>query len=140
MTYPLELYNFRVSVDTRTMSFSEISGISIPYEFVVYRHGLSYWEGEDISTFHMDSFIPISLKRGVIMGADVLFLHEWLVHRHLRRIEVFLCDRTGKPALSWVIAKAIPVKLMAPNFSATTNDVAVETLDLQVRGVSLVQL
>ena len=140
MTYPLALYNFRVNVDARSMSFSEVSGISIPYEHVVYRHGLSYWEGEDITTFHLDSFIPISLKRGTIPNADLLFLNDWLHSRTLRRMDVFLCDQLGGPVMSWEIAKAVPVRLNAPSFSTTANEVAIETLDLQARGVNLVRL
>jgi len=138
--YPLALYNFRVNVDSRSLSFSEVSGISIPYEHVVYRHGLSYWEGEDITTFRLDSFTPISLKRGTIPGDDLLFLHEWLKSRTLRRMDVFLCDKDGNPVMSWEIAKAVPVKLSAPSFSASTNEVAIDTLDLQARGVNLVRL
>lgn len=140
MTYPLALYNFRVTVDARSMSFSEVSGISIPYEHVVYRHGLTFWEGEDITTFRFDAFIPISLRRGTIPSADMLFLHDWLKSRTLRRMEVFLCDQVGSPVMSWEIAKAVPVKLTAPTFAASTNEVAVETLDLQARGVNLVRL
>lgn len=140
MTYPLALYNFRVAVATRSMSFAEVSGISIPYEHVVYRHGLSYWEGEDITTFHLDSFIPISLRRGTIPDGDLLFLHDWLKSRTLRRVDVFLCDQAGNPLMSWEIAKAVPVKLTAPTFAASTNEVAIDTLDLQARGVNIVRL
>lgn len=140
MTYPLALYNFRVTVDARSMSFSEVSGITIPYEHVVYRHGLSYWEGEDITTFHIDAFVPISLKRGIIPDGNVRFLYEWLESRTLRRMTVYLSDHAGQRVMSWEIAKAVPVKLSAPAFAASTNEVAIETLDLQVRGVKLVRL
>ena len=140
MTYPLALYNFRVNVASKSMSFAEVSGISIPYEHVVYRHGLSYWEGEDITTFRLDAFTPISMRRGTIPDADLLFLHDWLKSRTLRRVEVFLCDQTGSPVMSWEIAKAVPVKLTAPSFSANANEVAVDSLDLQARGVNLVRI
>ncbi len=135
---PLALYNFRVTVGSQSMSFSEVSGIEIAYEHVVYRHGLSFLEGEDIATFRFDAYAPISLKRGTILGADVLFLYDWLKSRSGRRMDVSLCDEKGNPVLTWEILKAIPVKLSAPVFSANTNDVAIETLDVQARGVSLV--
>jgi phage tail-like protein len=140
MSYPLALYNFRVNVDTRSMSFSEVSGITIAYDHVVYRHGLSFWEGEDITTFRLDAYAPISLKRGTIPGGDLLFLHDWLKSRTVRRMEIFLCDQYGSPVMTWEIAKAVPVKLSAPAFAANTNEVAIETLDVQARGVSLVRL
>ncbi|HRI69571.1 MAG TPA: hypothetical protein PK156_35310, partial [Polyangium sp.] len=89
---PLALYNFRVTVGSQSMSFSEVSGIEIAYEHVVYRHGLSFLEGEDIATFRFDAYAPISLKRGTILGADVLFLYDWLKSRSVRRMDVSLCD------------------------------------------------
>ena len=135
-SYPLALYNFRVTVGSTSMSFTEVTGIAIAYEHVVYRHGLSFHEGEQIATFHHDAFAPISCKRGSLLDADPLFLHDWLRSKEVRPMEVHLCDATGKAVLAWRIARAVPVKLSAPSFSATSNDVAIDALDLQARGVS----
>lgn len=140
MSYPLAAYNFRVVIDTRTMSFAEVSGMTIAYEHVVYRHGLSFLEGEDIATFRFDSFVPVTLRRGLIPNTSALYLHDWLKKRSLRRMEIHLCDQTGNAVMSWLIAKAIPVKLSAPTFDAKSNDVAIDTLEVQARGVSLVSL
>jgi phage tail-like protein len=140
MSYPLALYNFRVVVDTRSMNFAEVSGITIAYEHVVYRHGLSFLEGEDIATFRFDAFAPVTLKRGTIPNASALYLHDWLKKRSLRRMEIFLCDQRGNAIMAWQIAKAIPVKLSAPTFDAKSNEVAIDTLEVQARGVSLVNV
>lgn len=140
MSYPLALYNFRVVVDTQSMSFSEVSGIVVAYEHVIYRHGLSYLEGEDISTFRYDAFVPLTLRRGTIPNTHALYLHSWLKKRSVRRMEIFLCNHAGESVMGWQIAKAIPVKLSAPTFDAKANEVAIDTLEVQARGVSLVQL
>jgi phage tail-like protein len=138
--YPLAAYNFRVTVDETSMSFTEVSGITVEYDHVTYRHGLSFVEGELIKTFYFDKFVPVTCKRGTILGANPLFLHDWLKKRDLRSMDVSLCDEKGAPVLAWKIAAAVPISLKAPAFSAGTNDAAVDTVDLRVRGVSVVTL
>ncbi|PTL78092.1 phage tail protein [Vitiosangium sp. GDMCC 1.1324] len=138
--YPLAVYNFRVSVDGVLMNFTEVSGITLEYDHVTYRHGLSFLEGESIQTFSFDKFKPITCKRGTILGNQPLFLHEWLKKRDLRSMEISLCGETGEPVLSWRIASAVPVNLKAPAFTAGTNEVAIDTVELQVRGVSVVTI
>lgn len=133
--YPFTAYNFRVNVGSNTMSFTEVSGIEKVYDHVVYRHGLSDWLGEQIATFSFDAFVPITMKRGVIRHADPLFLYDWLTKRDLRPVEILLCNADGCPVLRWTLAYAVPVKLSAPTFDANTNDVVVETVELQARGV-----
>lgn len=137
--YPLAAYNFRVQVDETLMSFTEVSGISVEHDQVIYRHGLTFLEGEQIQTFAFDKFSRITCKRGMVLGQDPLFLHSWLKKKDLRSMEVSLCDEQGAPVLSWKIAAAVPTSIKAPGFSATTNESAVETVDLQVRGVSIVK-
>jgi len=138
--YPLAAYNYRVKVDQTEMSFSEVSGIAVEYDHAVYRHGLTFLEGESIQTFYFDSFKPVTCKRGTILGKDPLFLHSWLTQRDTRSMEVNLCDEKGAPVLAWKIAYAVPVSLKAPTFIAATNEPAIETVDLRVRGVSVVKL
>lgn len=138
-SYPLPVYNFRVTVGGTTMRFSEVSGIAVSYDEATYRHGLSYADGEEITTFYFDSFQPVTLKRGMIRDAGPLALHDWLGSKELKTVEVSLCDETGTPVLSWHIARAVPVKLEAPPFDASSNDAAIESLELRARGISLVK-
>jgi phage tail-like protein len=135
-SYPLTTYNFRVKVDETLMNFTEVSGIAVEYDHVTYRHGLSFWEGESIETFYYNRFIPITCKRGTIYGNKPTFLYDWLQKRDLRSMEISLCDEQSNPMLSWKIAYAVPTSLKAPAFSAASNDVSIETLELQGRGVS----
>ena len=121
------------------MSFAQVSGIAVAYDDVTYRHGLSFLEGEEITTFGFDSFTPITLERGVVLDADPLFVHRWLKERDLRPVEVSLCDETGTPVLTWRIAHAVATKLEAPAFDATADNVAIESLELKARGISLVE-
>ncbi len=138
-SYPLPAYNFRVSVDGVAMSFAQVLGLAVSNDDVTYRHGLSFQEGEEITTFAFDRFTPITLKRGVVLGSDPLFLHQWLKGKDLRAVEVSLCDETATPVLTWRIAKAVATRLEAPAFDAAANAVAIESLELKVRGVCLVE-
>jgi phage tail-like protein len=136
-TYPLPAYNFRVTVDGQSASFSEASGIVIEYETVTYRHGFSAWEGETISRFRVPKYVPISLKKGTVAGQT--FFADWLAMEpaDARAIAISLCDEAGTPVVVWRIAKAIPTKLTAPEFDAGTDQVSIETLELMVSGVSV---
>ena len=133
--YPLTVYNFRVTVGEKSMSFTEVSGLEKKYDHVVYRHGLSAWVGEQLTTFSMDAFSPITMKRGVMTTVDPLFLYDWLNSRDLRRVDIMLCNAGGDPVMKWTLAYAVPVKVSAPAFLAESNDVLVETVELQARGV-----
>lgn len=139
-SYPLAAYNFRVKVSETSMSFTEVSGIAIEHLHVTYSHGLSFQEGDEIKTFRSNRFMPVTCKRGTVLGADPLFLFDWLTKQDRRSMEVTLCDPTGAAVLAWKIAVAVPVGLKAPTFSAATNDLVVETLDLQVRGIYFVKI
>jgi len=66
--YPLPVYNFRVTVSGTTVSFSEVSGITLEYEFVTYKHGFSFWEGERFKKYYDKKFIPVTLKKGIVKG------------------------------------------------------------------------
>lgn len=137
--YPLPAYNFRVRIDETVMSFAEVSGIGAEYDKVTYRHGLSFCEGEVITTFYYNSFITVTLKRGVVLGANPLYFYDWLKQGDLRSIVVSLCSETGDPVISWEIAKAVPVKLQAPAFDAKTNEASIESVELAARSVALVK-
>jgi phage tail-like protein len=137
-TYPLPAYNYRVQVDETIMSFSEVSGIAAEFDKVTYRNGLSYWEGETITTFNFGSFTTVTLKRGVILSQSPLNLSDWLQKGELRTFQVSLCDENGNPVISWKFAKAVPLKLTAPMFDARTNEPAIETVELAVRGISMI--
>ena len=51
-----------------------------------------------------------------------------------------LCDETGASVLAWKITAAVPVSVKAPAFSASTNEAVVDTVELQVRGISVVKI
>ncbi|MEM8962008.1 MAG: phage tail protein [Acidobacteriota bacterium] len=136
-SYPLPVYNYRVVVEGETMSFSRVTGIKLAYDTVTYRHGLSFLEGERMQTFDFDSFFSVTFERGMALGATPLVLYAWMRAKESRGVEVSLCDEKGESVITWKIAHAVAVKLEAPTFDASSNEVAIERLELQVRGLSI---
>ena len=133
--YPLAGYNFRVTVDTAAMSFTEVSGLTREYQTLSYKHGLSYWEGEDIVKFRYDKYVQVTLKRGVIAGSTQLY--AWLDSLDKKSLSVSLCDENGAAVVIWKIKKALIVKLEAPALQASGNEAAIETLTLMASGISV---
>ena len=137
-SHPLAAYNFKVSIDGVAMRFAKVSGLSREHQVVTYRHGLSFLEGEQIGKFRIDAFTPITLEQGTVAGHT--FLYEWLERPRPSAMEVSLCDEQGTPVVAWRIAKALPVKLTAPAFDASANQLCIDTLEVRAAGISMKHL
>lgn len=136
---PLPAYSFQVTIDDQSVGFSEVSGLVIERDTVTYSHGLSHWEGESLLTYPSTKHHQISLKRGIVAGDGKFF--DWLVgaEAESRPMDVSLVDAVGAPLVTWRIKSAIPIRLTGPTLSATSNDVAIDSLDVMVAGVSVEQ-
>lgn len=134
-SYPLVAYNFRVTVGDVAMSFTEVTGLAREFDTLTYRHGLSFIEGEDITRYRIDKYVPLTLKRGVVKGLPQL--REWLEAGDKRPISVSLCDESGEPVVTWRVQKALPTKLEAPGLQASSSEAAVESLSLMAAGISI---
>jgi phage tail-like protein len=137
-SYPLAAYNFRVTVGGTAMRFAKVSGLQREHQTVTYRHGLSFLEGEDIAKFHVEAFVPVTLEQGTVAGQRLL--HDWLEKPEPVPMEVSLCDEKGVPVIAWSIARALPVKLTAPVFDASTSQVSIESLEIRAAGISIKHL
>ena len=131
-TYPLPVYNYRVTIGATVISFSELSGLSLQYEPITYKHGLSWKEGAEYMP-GIKQPLRITLRKGLVQKADALL--EWMTTIQQNKVEkrdvlVDLCDESGTPVVSWQIFKAIPLKLDAPSLNASANEVAIESLEL----------
>ena len=147
--YPLPVYNYRVAVQGEgkapTISFAEVSGLSLEYEPVTYKHGLSFLLGSQIIP-GMRQPIRLTLRTGIVAGNA--FLQSWLAESHgkplskIPRCDVVidLCNASGKAVVRWMVLGALPTKLDAPGLTADANDVAIETLELVAHGLTMEHL
>jgi len=134
LAYPLPVFNYRVQVGAEVLSFSEVSGLSLAYEKVVYKHGLSYAMGPNIMRTE-PNLVSLSLRRGIAPKRSDLW--NWLREPDTRDLTIDLCDATGAAIVRWKVDKALPLKLTAPVFSATSSEVAIESLDLIAPGLTI---
>lgn len=135
-SYPLAAYNFRVTVDGTALSFAKVSGLQRVHHTLVYQHGLSFLEGQMLARYHYAKYIDVTLERGSTIGGK--FIYEWLEDRKPRGMEVQLCDAAGAAVLIWRVARAVAVQVTAPTFDASTQEVAIESLQVKAAGITIV--
>ena len=139
---PYPQYNFLVDFglppDEPVGSFSEVSGLGVEIEPIEYRNG-----SEDITVRKLPGlkkFPNVVLKRGIIghLGA-----WEWIKaamdgNRDVRNVVIELLDESRQSAvLRFKLTNAWPVKWEGPSLNATTNEVAIETLELCHEGLEV---
>lgn len=138
--YPIPVYYYEVMIDKLDpIAFSEVSGLDVEFEPITYRTGMSYKEG----TIHMPGMVkPIdfSLKKGIIRNDNKLL--QWFTSVKLNTVEkkditITLKDESHNPVVTWRVKDAFPLKLHAPTFDATSNEVAIEQLDLRASDLKI---
>lgn len=143
--YPLPVYNYRVDIDADTISFSEVSGLEIAYETITYKESRINAAGSGPNIMYMPGMpkpLNITLKKGYVKGKSRQALYNWINETKLNRtvkkdIKVHLCDETGKSVVRWKVTDAFPIKLTAPNFSASTDEVAIESMELMASSLTM---
>lgn len=135
LEHPLVTYNYRVIVAGITMRFSSVEGLRWERSTITYRDGLSFLEGEMMSAYSLDRYTPVTLQQGLI--AHDTSLLNWVRQGDARTLEVFLCKPAGQPIISWKANRAIPVRLTPSLLVASSNDVVIDTLELQACGWSV---
>ena len=131
--YPIPVFYYRVTIAGEdAISFSEVSGLSIEYETITYRDGMSYRDGAKYMP-GLNSPINLTLQKGIVKKDSFLF--NWISTVRLNTVEkrdvrIDLLDETGTAVVSWTVTDAFPKKLDAPSFNATSNEVAIESLEL----------
>jgi phage tail-like protein len=141
--YPLTTLHFTVSWgDSQgTLSFSEVSGLTMEAEVVEYRGGAD----PQFSTQKMPGlrkYNNISAKRGIATQESGNGLFEWfnavtIGAADRRDVTVSLLNETGQPAMTWKIAAAWPVKLEGPSLKSTGTDVAIESVEFACERISI---
>jgi phage tail-like protein len=136
--YPLPSYNYRVEIAGTAIGFSEVSGLSIKRETTTYKESPTGGGAPGPVVMHMPAqptHPTITLKKGVIRKGSVGVLYSWISAIQINQVDkrdvyVRLCDEKGDAIISWKVQNAFPTKLDAPAFTANSNDVAVETMEL----------
>ena len=134
--YPLPTWQYLVQVGGEDFAFSEISGLNITHDVITYE--------DNLGRQHMPGRskpVDITLKRGMVKGGTFLF--DWIDSIKGNTVEkkdvvISLMDADMEnPLVVWTLKNAFPKKLTAPGFTAKSNEVAIETLELMGDEVSM---
>ena len=136
---PYRGYNFRVELDnTNVASFRECSGLTLNTDPVDYR------EGTDLplsvrKLTGMRKYTNITLKRGYTENEDLWKWYKNIVNgvSDRRNGAVVLQDEQHKDVLRWNFVNAWICKWEGATMNATSNDVAIEAIEICPEGIAL---
>jgi len=115
--------------------FKEVSGLTAQVDVKEYAEG-----GMNYFVHKLPGRIkwgPLTLKRGVTHH-DALIQWFWAARTKMRPIDmvVTLKGPGGEDVRRWAFAGAFPVKWTGPNLSASSNQIATETLEIAHSGLT----
>ncbi|RKF14894.1 phage tail protein [Roseovarius spongiae] len=136
---PFTGYNFRFEVDgVGEAAFREFSGLTFEVDQVEYRDGDDpYLHAR--KQYGLRKFTNLQAKRGITTD---LQLYNWWQEvlngpPQLRDGAIVLTDELQVDRLRWSFRNAFITKWEGPSFNATSNDVAIEMIEISVDRVEL---
>lgn len=137
--YPHGRFRYKVEIDGLDAGgFSEVTGFDASIDVIEYREGDMVQTPMKIPG--LKKYGNITLKQGL---ADSMVLYEWVIAGvngavERKTITITLLDEEEAPAASWQVINAWPIKYSAPEFNATSSEVAIETLEIAHEGMTRV--
>lgn len=135
--YPYKKYNYKMVIDGQEEAgFSEVTAPDISSDPVEYREG------------NMTGKVPIR-QPGILKYSNVTLMRgstesqtfvNWMKviqegKAPRKTVVITLLDDEMKEVASWRLEKAWPTKYIAPDFNATSQEVAIERLELVCEGI-----
>lgn len=135
---PFRAFNFKLEMDGVTKAgFRECSGLDASTDPVDYR------EGQDKGNIArkltgLNKHANIVLKRGVTDDHSLWDWRKKVIDGKTDRQHgsIVLCDETGEEKVRWNFVEGWPTKWTGPTFNATSNEVAIETLEIVHEGLA----
>jgi phage tail-like protein len=138
--FTLNLGNVKVA------GFAECTGLNVETKVFEYKEG-----GNNAATLKFPeptTYGNVTLKRGVTDSNELL---AWQLDvatgtfsKNKRSdnptVNITLMNEKGKPVKGWNLIRAFPVKWVGPDFKASANEVAIETLELAHEGIEIAQI
>ena len=136
-SYPYGRFRYKVEIDgIEAGGFSEVTVFDASID------GMEYREGDmgqtPMKIQGLKKYGNITLKTGL---ADSRALYDWMIagvngEVERKTITITLLNATEAAVASWRVINAWPVKYTGPDFSATSSEVAVETLEIAHEGMT----
>jgi phage tail-like protein len=136
---PFQGYRFRLQIEgIQRAGFRECTGLDSTQDPVEYREG-NEKEPTVRKLAGLVKYSNVVLKWGV---TDEKELWEWRQEimkgnyaTKRKSVTITLMDDVGNDKAEWRVTNAWPSKWTGPSFNATSNDVAIQTLELAHEGV-----
>lgn len=132
---PYSAFNFVVEIDgTQIAAFQEVTGLDSENTPIEYREG-----ADPMNTVRklpgIEKYPNLTLKRGI---TGSLALWDWrkqvrdsgAAFPPVRNVTIELQNEVHDGVMKWTLTNAWCSKLTGPTLNATTNEVAVETMEL----------
>ena len=133
---PWQGFNFRVEIGgIQRAGFREASGLDSSQDPVEYREGTEKLTARKLPG--LNKYSNISLKWGITDDAELWQWRKKIMDGTVERKNgsIVLLDDTGAEKLRWNFVEGWPTKWTGPTFNATSNDVAIETLEIAHEGL-----
>jgi phage tail-like protein len=139
-TDPYRGFNFEVQIDNTSVGgFRECGGLSFTTDPVEYR------EGTDVPLHvrkltGLRKFANITLKRGITQNVELWTWYKNILNgkEDKRNGAIVLHDEQHNPVVRWNFENGWITKWEGPAVNATSNDVALESIEIAVERVELV--
>ncbi len=136
MSDPYRSFNFIVEIDgISEAGFQECSGLDSSTNSTDYREGTDPPHVRKLTG--LNQYAAITLKRGITDSDSLWSWRQTVIDGRTERknCSIVLLDDRREEKWRWNLRRAWPSKWTGPSFNATSNDVAVETLELTVEEV-----
>lgn len=139
---PFPGYNFRfelASMSEAIAAFREVSGLTVNTDVIEYREGNSR-DLHPKKQFGLRKSSNVVCKKGITLNNELWLWYRQIVNGvHDRRNgSVVLCDEEQQDVLRWNFYEAWPTKIEFPTLNATTNEIAVLSVEIVVEKLELV--
>ena len=137
---PYTTFNFRLEIDDLTLgSFTEVTGLMVEGNAIEYREGNEQNWTRQLVGLRTQS--TITLKRGMTQNRE---LWDWSVNIGRGELDrrdgvIVLMNEAREDVLRWSFRQGWPNKIDGPSLNATSNEVAMESVELKHEGLELVQ-
>lgn len=137
--YPRAKFRFKLEIEgLEAGGFTEVSGFDATIEPIEYREGNMATE-TPLKVAGLRKYGNITLKKGLVSGQ---ILYSWLASGLTgavvrKTVTITLLDEAQAAVASWQVINAWPTKYTAPDFNATSNEIAIESLELAHEGMTM---
>ena len=136
---PFAQFNFLVEIDgVARAGFTEVGGLSTEQDIIEYREGSN---APTVSKLPgLSKFMNISLKRGFTQDFDLWNWRKTTLDGATERRAgtIVLLDEARNPVLRWNFKEGWICKWEGPALNATTNEAAIESLEICHEGLEMV--